>query len=118
MNQTNAIVVKDLVKVFKKKHGEVRAVDHVSLEIKQGEPFGLLGPNGAGKTTLIKCLSTLLIPDNGTALLGGHDINRDPLGVRKQLGVLTGGERSLYWKLTRLKTCSILQHCMACRVAK
>ncbi|MGB3341782.1 MAG: ATP-binding cassette domain-containing protein [bacterium] len=95
------IILTDLIKVFKKKRkDEVRAVDGVSMEIKEGELFGLLGPNGAGKTTLIKCISTLLIPDAGTATVGGADIHKDPLGVRRMIGVLTGGERSLYWKLT------------------
>lgn len=98
------IVITDLVKLFKKKRkDEVRAVDGVSIEIKEGELFGLLGPNGAGKTTLIKCISTLLIPDAGTATVGGADIQKDPLGVRRMIGVLTGGERSLYWKLTPLE---------------
>lgn len=98
------IILTDLVKIFKKKRkDEVRAVDGVSIEIKEGELFGLLGPNGAGKTTLIKCISTLLIPDGGTATVGGADIQRDPLGVRRLIGVLTGGERSLYWKLTPLE---------------
>ncbi len=98
------IVLTDLVKVFKKRRkDEVRAVDGVNMEIKQGELFGLLGPNGAGKTTLIKCISTLLIPDAGTATVGGADIQKDPLGVRRMIGVLTGGERSLYWKLTPLE---------------
>jgi len=96
----NDIIIKNLVKVFKKHHSEVRAVDGVSFEIKEGELFGLLGPNGAGKTTLIKCISTLLIPDEGTAIVGGCDVLKDPLGVRKKIGVLTGGERTLYWKLS------------------
>lgn len=92
MSQTNEIIIKDLVKVFKKRKSEVRAVDGVNCEIRRGELFGLLGPNGAGKTTLIKCISTLLIPDAGTVIVGGNDIGKDPLGVRKLLGVLTGGE--------------------------
>lgn len=101
MSEKKNIVLKGIVKLFKKKRkDEIRAVDGVSFEIKEGEIFGLLGPNGAGKTTLIKCISTLLIPDKGTATVGGHDINKDPLGVRRMIGVLTGGERSLYWKLT------------------
>ena len=103
MSEPNEIIIKNLVKLFKKRHEDVRAVDDVSLEIKKGELFGLLGPNGAGKTTLIKCISTLLIPDAGTALVSGNDIGKDPLGVRKMLGVLTGGERSLYWKLTPIE---------------
>ncbi len=103
MSQKKGIVLQNLVKVFKKRNDEVRAVDGVSFEIKEGEMFGLLGPNGAGKTTLIKCISTLLIADSGTAVVGGYDIRRDPLAVRRLIGVLTGGERSLYWKLTPLE---------------
>jgi ABC-2 type transport system ATP-binding protein len=102
MNE-QGIIIKGLVKIFKKRSSVVRAVDAVDLEIRSGELFGLLGPNGAGKTTLIKCLSTLLIPDAGSALVGGRDILGDPLGVRRKIGVLTGGERSLYWKLTPLE---------------
>ena len=103
MTQEKNIILKNLVKIFKKRNDEVRAVDDVSIEIKEGELFGLLGPNGAGKTTLIKCISTLLIADGGTAIVGGYDIRKDPLAVRKMIGVLTGGERSLYWKLTPLE---------------
>jgi ABC-2 type transport system ATP-binding protein len=103
MSSPQNIVLENLVKVFRKKNDDVRAVDGVSFEIKEGELFGLLGPNGAGKTTLIKCISTLLIADAGTALVGGYDIRKDPLAVRKIIGVLTGGERSLYWKLTPLE---------------
>lgn len=103
MPQEKNVILKNLVKVFKKRNDEVRAVDDVSFEIREGELFGLLGPNGAGKTTLIKCISTLLIADHGTAIVGGYDIRKDPLSVRKMIGVLTGGERSLYWKLTPLE---------------
>lgn len=103
MLQTKKIILKDLVKVFKKRNDEVRAVDGVSFEIREGELFGLLGPNGAGKTTLIKCISTLLITDAGTAIVGGYDIKKQPLDVRTMIGVLTGGERSLYWKLTPIE---------------
>lgn len=100
MSPSNEIIMRELTKIFRKRGEEVRAVDGVSLDIKEGELFGLLGPNGAGKTTLIKCISTLLIPDGGTSIVGGYDIRRDPLCVRRKIGVLTGGERSLYWKLT------------------
>jgi len=101
MAENREIVVGDLHKVFKKgKADEVRAVDGISFTIKKGELFGLLGPNGAGKTTLIKCISTLLIPDSGSVNVAGYDIYREPLEVRRHIGVLTGGERSLYWKLT------------------
>jgi ABC-2 type transport system ATP-binding protein len=76
------------------------ALDHVNLKIHTGELFGLLGPNGAGKTTLVKCLSTILIPDDGTAIINGFDIRKQTTLVRASLGMVIGGERTLYWKLT------------------
>jgi len=101
MARDGEIIVEGIHKIFKKgKPDEVRAVDGIGFTIKKGELFGLLGPNGAGKTTLIKCISTLLIPDSGSVIVGGYDIYREPLEVRRHIGVLTGGERSLYWKLT------------------
>lgn len=78
----------------------VKALDHVNLEVQQGELFGLLGPNGAGKTTLIKVLSTLLIPDEGTARVNGFDIMKDPSSVRNSIGTLFSvGDKSFFWRL-------------------
>jgi ABC-2 type transport system ATP-binding protein len=71
-----------------KRYEELTAVNGVSLEINEGEVFGLLGPNGAGKTTLISMLSTLVRPTSGTALVAGHDINREPLAVRRNIGIV------------------------------
>jgi len=79
-----AIEVKNLTKKF----GEITAVDGISLSIKEGEIFGLLGPNGAGKTTTISMLSTLLIPTSGKAIVGGHDVIKEPLEVRKNIGIV------------------------------
>ncbi len=76
------------------------ALDHVDVKIRSGELFGLLGPNGAGKTTFVKCLSTILIPDEGTAIINGFDILEQTQMVRASLGLVIGGERTLYWKLT------------------
>ena len=76
------------------------ALDHVNVKIRSGELFGLLGPNGAGKTTFVKCLSTILIPDKGTAIINGFDILEQTQMVRASLGLVIGGERTLYWKLT------------------
>ncbi|MBO3801290.1 MAG: ATP-binding cassette domain-containing protein [Thermoproteota archaeon] len=86
---------------FRKKSSEVIvALNNVNLSVEEGELFGLLGPNGAGKTTLVKILSTLIIPDEGTALVSGYDILKNPDKVRASIGVVSSGERSLYWKLT------------------
>jgi len=76
------------------------AVDGISLQIAQGELFGLLGQNGAGKTTLIKMLSTALLPSSGSANVGGYDIVRDAWRVRSLIGLVSGEERSFYWRLT------------------
>ncbi|MEW6093185.1 MAG: ABC transporter ATP-binding protein [Chloroflexota bacterium] len=79
-----AIEVKNLHKSF----GDLKAVDGISFEVAQGEIFSLLGPNGAGKTTTISMLSCLLRPDEGEALVMGHSIKDDQMGVKSALGVV------------------------------
>lgn len=71
-----------------KRFGALQAVDNVSFTVRTGEIFGLLGPNGAGKSTLIRMLTTLVPPTNGTAIVAGHDIVRDPNAVRERIGVI------------------------------
>jgi ABC-2 type transport system ATP-binding protein len=70
-----------------KKFGNLAAVDHLDLEIEEGEILGLLGPNGAGKTTAILMLATVIKPTEGTALVGGFDIRKSPDKVRGLLGI-------------------------------
>jgi sodium transport system ATP-binding protein len=89
------IEVKDLHKAF----GTVKAVDGVSFTARDGEITGLLGPNGAGKTTTLRMLYTLMTPDRGQVLVDGIDAAVDPLGVRRELGVLPDA-RGLYKRLT------------------
>jgi len=89
------IEVRDLHKAF----GTVKAVDGVSFTARDGEITGLLGPNGAGKTTTLRMLYTLMTPDRGQVLVDGIDAAVDPLGVRRQLGVLPDA-RGLYKRLT------------------
>ncbi|MCS7138529.1 MAG: ATP-binding cassette domain-containing protein [Crenarchaeota archaeon] len=108
--QDYSIITKEISKAYRKGEGgfpfkrksqkTIVALDNVNLSIGRGELFGLLGPNGAGKTTLIKILSTLIIPDAGTALVNGYDVLKEPGKVRASIGVVSSGERSLYWKLT------------------
>jgi ABC-2 type transport system ATP-binding protein len=81
---TKAIEVQALHKAF----GELKAVEGVSFEVEKGEIFSLLGPNGAGKTTTISMLSCLLHPDAGDALVMGHSIKTDQMGVKSTLGVV------------------------------
>jgi ABC-2 type transport system ATP-binding protein len=70
-----------------KQYQDLVALDGLSLQIPPGEIFGLLGPNGAGKTTTIKILTTLARPSRGTARIHGFDVVRQPLEVKKLIGV-------------------------------
>lgn len=70
-----------------KKFGNATAVDHLNLDIEDGEILGLLGPNGAGKTTAILMLATVIKPTEGTACVGEYDIRKQPEKVRGLLGI-------------------------------
>jgi sodium transport system ATP-binding protein len=94
------INVRGLTKVYQdKKRGTFVAVDHISFEANNGAIFGLLGPNGAGKTTTLRMLATILQPTEGTANIGGHDINKEAQQVRQKIGFLSG-DMGLYHRLT------------------
>jgi len=89
------VEVKNLVKVFDTN----RAVDGVSFSVEAGEVFGLLGPNGAGKSTLIGMISTLLTPTSGDVMIDGHSAIKEPMVVKKVIGVVPQ-EIALYPTLT------------------
>ncbi len=76
------------VNQLRRSFGPVVAVDGISFEAEKGQVVGLLGPNGAGKTTAMRMLTCFLRPDSGTATVCGHDILKDPIGVRKSIGYL------------------------------
>lgn len=98
------VVVRNLSKTFYDEgRGEVRAVDSISFECREGEVFGLLGANGAGKTTTLRMLSTILAPSSGTANILGHDVVTDSQGVRKNLGFYSS-TTALYPRLTARET--------------
>jgi len=78
-----AIYAEGLVKTF----GDVKALDGVDLDVPEGTVLGLLGPNGAGKTTTVRCLTTLLRPDSGRAVVAGLDVLRHPNEVRRSIGL-------------------------------
>jgi ABC-2 type transport system ATP-binding protein len=81
------IEAEGLVKIYRSRKDEVRALDGVDLEVEEGTVLGLLGPNGAGKTTTVRILSTLLRSDAGSARIAGLDIARDAQAVRKLIGL-------------------------------
>ena len=79
-----AIAVERIVK----KYGDFEAVKGITFAVAEGEIFGLLGPNGAGKSTLIRMMTTLLPVTAGRALVGGHDVSKEPNAVRHMIGVI------------------------------
>ncbi|MFQ6073592.1 MAG: ABC transporter ATP-binding protein [Candidatus Bathyarchaeia archaeon] len=104
-----AIVAEHLCKIFnvtkgllRRTRNEVVAVKDVSFEVDYGELFGLVGPNGAGKTTTIKMLTTMLIPTSGTATVLGYDIKKDVTKIRERIGIVLGGERGLYTRVSAI----------------
>jgi ABC-2 type transport system ATP-binding protein len=75
------------VRGLRKSYGRTVVLDGIDLDVAPGTVFSLLGPNGAGKTTTVGILSTLVSADGGEISIAGHDIKRDPAGVRSAIGV-------------------------------
>ncbi len=88
----------ELVKTYGKKN-EILAVDNVSFSVDEGEIFGLIGPDGAGKTSIFRMLTTLLLPDSGSATVEGFDVVKDYKQIRNTVGYMPG-KFSLYPDLT------------------
>ena len=98
------VLVCNLTKTFlDESRGTIRAVDGISFECRESEVFGLLGANGAGKTTTLRMLSTIIAPTSGTANILGHDIVKDPAGVRRSMGFFSAST-ALYPRLTARET--------------
>ena len=94
-----AVKVDGLVKNYGTKKAVVNAVKAVSFDVQQSELFGIIGPDGAGKTSLFRMLTTLLLPDGGSATVDGSDIVKDFKAIRNKVGYMPG-RFSLYQDLT------------------
>jgi ABC-2 type transport system ATP-binding protein len=90
-----AIQIESLTRRF----GELVAVDQINLQVETGQFFGFLGPNGAGKSTTIKMLTGLLQPTSGDIRILGHDLRKEPIEVKRRIGVVPEG-LSLFERLT------------------
>jgi ABC-type multidrug transport system ATPase subunit len=95
MNHLASVEIRDVSKHY----GDVLALKSISFQVEEGELFGVIGPDGAGKTSLFRILTSLLLPDAGTAMVAGFDVNRDFKEIRKITGYMPG-RFSLYQDLT------------------
>lgn len=93
----SAVTLDHITKTYDE--GKVLAVDDISLQVEEGELFGLIGPDGAGKTSLFRILTTLLLPDKGSATVQGYDCVKDYKEIRTRIGYMPG-KFSLYQDLT------------------
>ncbi|MDO9085051.1 MAG: ATP-binding cassette domain-containing protein [Anaerolineaceae bacterium] len=101
------IFTQDLIRIYKTNTGIIKrksklisALDGINLSVNRGELFGLLGPNGAGKTTMTRILSTVLLPTSGVAQVFGMDVVKEAREIRPRIGIVFGGDRGLYWRLS------------------
>lgn len=93
------IEVRDISKSYATKNGTVQALNNVNLEISKAELFGIIGPDGSGKTSLIRILTSLILPDKGTAFVEGYNCNSDFEQIRRIIGYMPG-RFSLYHDLS------------------
>lgn len=85
-----AVIVNNITKRYGKKNAVVTALKEISFEVDKGELFGIIGPDGAGKTSLFRILTTLLLPEGGTASVDGFDVVKDYKAIRKRVGYMPG----------------------------
>ena len=89
MNRKNALKVEKLTKIYSEKSSkEIKALNNLNLEVKEGEIFGLLGPNGAGKTTFLNILAGTVIKNSGKVDVWGFDLDKNPRQVRASIGIV------------------------------
>jgi len=94
------IKINHVSRSFKDKKKTIQAVNNVTCEIRKGDVVGLLGENGAGKTTLLRMISTMLEPTEGSIMIDGIDIHKEPMKIKGRIGVLFGSETGLYDRLS------------------
>jgi ABC-2 type transport system ATP-binding protein len=95
----NAVTINNISKSYGAKKARVQALRGISFEVKKGELFGIIGPDGAGKTSLFRILTTLLLPDGGSATVDGLDVVKDFKQIRERVGYMPG-KFSLYQDLS------------------
>jgi ABC-type multidrug transport system ATPase subunit len=95
----NAVTINNISKSYGTKNARVQALRGISFEVKEGELFGIIGPDGAGKTSLFRILTTLLLPDGGSATVDGLDVVKDFKQIRERVGYMPG-KFSLYQDLS------------------
>ena len=89
MDKKSALKVEKLTKIYSmKSSNEVKALNNLNLEVKEGEIFGLLGPNGAGKTTFLNILAGTVIKNSGSVNVWGFDLDKNPREVRASIGIV------------------------------
>jgi ABC-2 type transport system ATP-binding protein len=89
MNKKNALKVENLTKIYTNKSSkQIKALNNLNLEVKEGEIFGLLGPNGAGKTTFLNILAGTVIKNSGIVNIWGYDLDKNPREVRSSIGIV------------------------------
>lgn len=88
-----------IINNLSKSYGPVKAIEDISFEVNNGEIFGLIGPDGAGKTTLFRILTTLMLPDEGSATVNGRDVVKEMKQLRTEIGYMPG-RFSLYQDLS------------------
>ena len=89
MDKKNALKVEKLTKIYSKKSSqEIKALNNLNLEVKEGEIFGLLGPNGAGKTTFLNILAGTVIKSSGVVNVWGYDLDKNPRQIRSSIGIV------------------------------
>ena len=94
-----AVIANNIVKFYGTKKAPVQALEGISFSVERGELFGIIGPDGAGKTSLFRILTTLLLPEGGSASVDGFDVVKDFKEIRKRVGYMPG-RFSLYQDLT------------------